>query len=325
MKLLWKLLLLAAIVLVVHGFIVWATTEAFDPRTDADLATIERAVSAPTDVLFLSASVNWFTAPGDNDRRKVSEILADELQVEVAEIDHAAYHLGVFDGICRYSSRTGSSPERHWVVSVNLRSFSNHWLLRPRWRFDELSRFLHGEEPSSSPVTDWTRRLIARPLRTFKAIPDPKAQYLNAPVFDGDRRVGTVSDVESSVEPLDHIIDRYAGTIHPDSERVQQLTALARCARQGGLRILFFVPPVDHEYCKAHYGDAFTERLRRNVTTLRGVLSDEGFELLDLSESLSSAHFAHDGRPDEHLTEGGRQSLARSLAVAAPRFRAYSR
>ena len=123
-----------------------------------------------------------------------------------------------------------------------------------------------------------------------------------------------MSDVESSVEPLDHIIDRYAGTIHPDSERVQQLEALARCARQNELRILFFVPPVDHEYCKAHYGDAFTERLRRNVTTLRGVLSDEGFELLDLSESLSSAHFAHDGRPDEHLTEGGRQSLARSLA-----------
>ena len=82
-----------------------------------------------------------------------------------------------------------------------------------------------------------------------------------------------------------------------------------------------FIPPVNHRYGEKLFGDIFAKRYGENVTKIRIVVEEQGYNLLDLSYILSSAMFAEENTPDETANELGRRSVAEKIISEIERIK----
>lgn len=79
---------------------------------------------------------------------------------------------------------------------------------------------------------------------------------------------------------------------------------------ENNIKLIPFVPPVNYQLGIELFGDKFEERYSRNLEALKLLISEKGFELLDLSHIITKAYFSHSSTPDETVNYEGRQIVA---------------
>ena len=322
-----KLGVLLLIVIPLHAVInlwIFPPQQKFVAGNDEYLERLDRFLAEKRDVLFFAASVNWYHSPEDADQRKISEMLDERLSEHlVGEVDHEAYHMGVYRAFCQYVASQGMVSPKLIVISANLRSFSTHWHKRPDWRFDDLQRYLMGTGKSARKniLNEAAYAITYRPFKIFKVYESDAVPFADLPVYDGDENVGPTSRFEtarrfpSAESTKQMIVYYYMQRIHEDHERLRQMVSIAELANRSGLRVLFYITPVDYQACDRRLGTRFSEQIRENARTICNALQREGHEVLNLSCSLPEDSFHYgDKFPNEHLNEKGLAFVAEKLA-----------
>jgi len=268
-------------------------------------------------IIMFGDSVNFSGSPNETDKRKISEILAALLATEhLITVDGRAYHLGVYDSYLHYALRHGKNKPKFLIVPINLRSFTTHWILNPGWRFDDLQRYLR----HAGLLYD----LLYRPLKSFKVGGDQEisqAEFQQAPVFDGWKRVGQVKEFDNPTFNEPSVTRKqakatyyYMQSIDRNNERMKQLLSFQKNIRKHKIPVLFYIGPVDYQACDALLDNRFTPQIQQNVATIRRELEKNGSSVLDLSFSLDSDGFYYRSPyPDEHLNHKGRSFVAAKI------------
>jgi hypothetical protein len=274
--------------------------------------------------LFLGDSVNFSYAKDDTDKRRMSAMLSERLPaLHVVAVDHKAYHLGVFDAVVRNLVRRGRSPQLV-LVPVNLRAFSSHWIHSPGWQFENLQRYLVWDSAGY--------RLVFRPLQSFRAFRDSyesQESFRSRPLRQGTSAPNTIGRILAMQEAqrtdtaaMRAAVDLYfMETIDERLRPMQDMLNLARRAREAGIRVLFYIGPVDGETCDRYTDGRFSQQTDRNAEKIVAALQAEGAAVVDLHRLLPASAFAYRSPyPDEHLNQAGRKAVAEALADHAGRL-----
>lgn len=259
----------------------------------------------------------------------------------VGEIAHPAYHLDLYLHYVRYILRGARRASQSVdllphaiIVPINMRSFSPEWNMRPGYQFEEEKVTL-----ALGPVLS---RILSRSLAVLGAFEPPisQAAFLNTMVYNGDTPIGTVADFERLTEedalgelqretefayhdvlPSEEDVGamaqaltyRYMTRLTVDHRQLQAMREIARLGDRAGVKILFYITPVNYQQGQRFVGEAFRTTLRGKMDLVQSVLGDEtGATLLDLGFDLEAFEFVD----MEHLRESGKTHVAEQLALA---------
>lgn len=317
-----KTLVLLALVLLLQ----MAVVAVWPPRIPEEVRTFDDALAKKTDVVFFGDSTVFWSTPGDATTESIATKLHNRLPGRsLHEVSHRAYHLGLYVDYCRRIAASRNRP-RLVVVTINMRNFSPHWDMRPEWQFEDLRvNLAHLDNPLF--------RIFHTPLSIFKIFKMEIArdQYLNTPVYDGLRKIGTVKEFDrlGKAEYSDESMKKkllfyYMGTITEHNRKVESMRQIVRILKSAGVPVLFYVTPIDYETGNRLLGERFRAQLEENVAYLNRVLREEGAASIDLSCALGTKEFdwpISKGYVDEHLREHGRQFVADRLYEAIEKTR----
>ena len=309
-----KLVVLAGLVLAGHAAIAFELW----PVTDRELVPLRRlkcihrldeSVKQAVDVVMFGDSVLAHSPKKDKDRRAISKILDKLLPDEhVAAVHHPAFHMQVYERLIEHALAGGRIPVKHFVVPINMRSFSTSWHLRPRYQFDALRRYLKYDGP--------LYRFAYRPLHIFKALEPPVSQvdFQSLAVYADDEYEGRVKDFLVDDAALSKFTFHYMEELRPDHPKMRAMTHIAQMTRDAGVDVVFFVYPLNLRYGETVEGPRLREHVQANIRTIQKVLSQYGQHALDLSDTIPPSFFSSSKTAGEHLSEKGRRFVARKLS-----------
>jgi len=276
------------------------------------------ATTSGNTYIYFSDSVDFYHSPEDKDKRSISSLLIDRLPGWQGHVvAHKAYHVGVYRSFLEYITKQSSSFPKVVVVPINLRSFSTYWMYNPSWQFLNLRQYLE--------YNSWIYRIFFKPIKGFqvsekKALPDSEYKRLTLNIrgeeygflrdYFGDQFRET-----SQANFIKKIYLYYGETIREDSIRLSELVELANLGKKIGIRVIFYITPVDFITCKQYVGEAIVNTFTQNIKKISGALRNKNVELYDFSFLLSPTHFYYGSPyPNEHLNQKGRGKLANQIA-----------
>jgi len=279
---------------------------------------LNRMLREGTDILYLGDCTDHTLAHTDLDKRPISQILREGAQGQnVQTLTHMAYHAGIFLEYARYLVKQ-PKPPKVVIMPINMRSFSPQWDYMPHYQFEIHKIILRG---------GLGKRLLYafyNPLRVFRYdfYSISREEYMAAPVYDGEQRVGTVADLtslgrikNSAENMLKKFILSYMYLLKPDHRKVLALLDLAQLLTARGIRVIFYLTPIDVQSGEKYLPNRFARRLKENTALIRQLLADKDVTLLDLSIGVGVEGFSWKDRiyPSEQLSETGRRYVAEEL------------
>ncbi len=290
------------------------------------------------EIAYLGDSTVLRIADEDRDRRSTAEMLATDLsgRARVLELSHGAYHMGIYYHMVSTFRVTRKRP-RVVVIPVNMRSFSPQWYLRPSWEFQAeiglLHRYCSGKglrlryrRTEASNGYEQTR--VEYPMTSLQTIGEFEKLRLSKP------------DSPAQQEERRRELFVYF-FLHPISEGhplLVKLTETVGLARALGLKIVFYMTPINTTAALKSVGREFEQHFSRNLQVVKDALTaekcfltangqsegndccDNPIVCMDLSQSLGSDCFFHDGSIDEHLNERGRRFVSKRIGTIVLRF-----
>jgi hypothetical protein len=322
-KFIIKLTVFLIILLFLQSFLTLYLLEIDDPRLKKyvfrfdEYTRLNKYLREKRDVIYFGDSTVYMFGKGDTDKRKMWRMLADSLMPDysLGNITHAAYHMDLYLEFCRYITRRKTHPQVI-IIPINMRSFSPEFDMRPQYQFEIEKIFLRG---------GISRQLLLafyKPLRAFSYDFSTvrREDFLNAPVFDGTRQVGVVSDFNNrsyftfSEKNLKNIfIFFYMYALDPGHRKLKSLEETAAVLSKHNIHAVFYTTPIDYQTGEKHFPGRFTKLVKSNTELIRSVLARGGAELLDLSTRLSSDGFTWRMYPNEYLNQKGRRFVVESL------------
>jgi len=92
--------------------------------------------------------------------------------------------------------------------------------------------------------------------------------------------------------------------------KLESLRRLIDTADRAGVKVYFYITPLDHERGEKYLGKEFSDQVKKNTETVCAIIESKKHQCLDLSFSLSSDNFINPNFPDDHLNEKGRLFVA---------------
>lgn len=284
-------------------------------------------------ILLLGDSVIFTAGPCDRDKRSVGEFLAETLGEPVQTLAHPANTPLVFTEQLRFLTNSPTRPEI-LIVPLNLRWLSVHWGDNPAYRFTLRRTWLTLADGALPAVAQWPslvhqllgaghpQQVLAwqqREVTTDWGQPLGKVIALEQgqPNRDLDCAAAPPLNEESKLLAAQYAY-HYASPPQNPAELIAALPALHRRANALGLRVLYYLTPIDAEAIALHGDPRIHAALERRKAQLRDTLSSLGAQLLDLSETLPHQRFIDRRYACEHLDDIGRKQLAQTLAKHLP-------
>lgn len=85
-------------------------------------------------------------------------------------------------------------------------------------------------------------------------------------------------------------------------------------AKENGVKVIAFIPPVNYELGEKIFGRRFDEKYSDNLKIIREIVDEMNVKLIDFSHSLSKEYFAELDTADESVNENGRRYLCERLS-----------
>lgn len=241
----------------------------------------------------------------------------------------------MFEYYCLFYNVCNLSPDLI-VVPINWRSFGTLWTNNPGWFCPELSAFVPLREKLFS---DYKNPVTVRGISTVKQIEYKiylrSSLYLTGlkawaleklgPFFKNtlDSNFGSnpwmttesaalaPKEGEKSPEALKETLRKdYPMEIEASNPTFVSLCALADAASDRGIKVLFFIWPLDQQYL-ADVGVLDKAALERSIKVIAKATDKKGIYLLDLSGLLEHKYFFD---ADAHCRVQGRRKIAEALA-----------
>lgn len=288
------------------------------------------SVSAQAQLLYLGESSNWTTAPGDTDKRSISDMASAQLEHDqLIDFTEPATHASFYR---RLLERIPEESDVHTVVvTMNLRSFGADWVhsrLEPQL---ERQMFLAEIKPSlwarlrlgfGSSVLDSPERQerIRNRLWALETLP-PDMPYPSTRLWDRNLNERGWLDAarvrrQDSTELACHYVKSYGFSIdtatHP---RIRDFDAIADLSRRRNWRLVFFILPENIRQAEALAGPELADLMRRNRDLIRDRYQNQGVEVVDRLEALPVSNFIDRDWTTEHYTLEGRKTAADALAL----------
>lgn len=293
----------------------------FFPNLPSDPADkIDAALKEKADVVLLGDSVLVAFYSQDNDKRTVSVMLQEKIpNIKLRAIDSLAYASDVYLEQVRYITRSDFKPKLV-IIPINIRSFSPQWDQRFDFQF-ELDKL--ELKFKNTPVFPYLKFLIN--FNLFNLVPISKSQFYNTPVYSGDKLIGTIKDFDNpeyenytDSHQKNKILLSYTYTLSTNHRKLKALEEIADLLFKNNIKVIFYLTPVDYETCEKYTGSSTKNQMVKNINLIKNSLNKNQGMLLDLSFKLQSKNFAWKDSLyiNEHLSQNGRQFLARELATS---------
>jgi len=311
-----KMALFVAVVGIAQSLIYWACGG--EESVLARLHDHKVALKEKPQVLFFGDSVLSDMEAGSPETSTIPLLLQARIpDTPIGVIADRAYSADLYQAFADYILRQEHLPKL-WIFEINLRSFSTGWEQRPEWQFEKEKILLAHDYPLF--------RIFFRPLsvfKTFRLTPINQQQFEMAPVYDGERAVGTIADFKKRPTLERLFVSNYMYGLQKDDQRLRQLVNLCGLLKNRGVAPMFYLTPVDYQSGDRALGPRFSRRIAENVKVLKVELSEAGCEPVDLSRRLPAEDFNWQGDhyPHEHLKEAGRRKVAAELYRAIDKIR----
>lgn len=317
-----KTLISIAILAVLLVLMNWVYTVFFfekDLMAHSDLIELSRKVTADScEMIYLGESSNKTYSYNDNDKRKISEMLADYFpERRCGDLTKEASHAEVYYYLLKNISR--ESKVQTVVVTMNLRSFGPNWIYSTlETAIQKQLVLIKGYPP-----------LLGRALLAFKAYPihtesewNQKAKLawdttpLEFPYPFPYHTVAEWCGQAATSELMKTFIKNYAFQIHPDNPRVKDFDRIVRLCRKRGWNLFFNLMAENTDLAEQMVGADLTYLMRENANWLVARYEAMGVTVVNNLEVVRDKDFIDRDWPTEHYCEEGRRTIARRVAEA---------
>jgi hypothetical protein len=282
-NLLLRITLLAALVISAQIGLV----RTYEDRNFPEKTVLDRQLEDGFDVLYLGDSSVFYADKDDTDMRFIDQMLDTMLpQQDVVSVAEEAFHMGVYLDFLGYLDRRQKIPPTV-VIPVHPGTFYGDWLIG--FPFDRQRIVLRF---SGTPGESFARAWLV-----FSEFDDS---------LDHAREYVATSAGATEYDPL-----------RPDNPRLRQAVAIADLLAARGVRIIFYVIPINISPANSDLDPELRRATRANIATIESALEAAGAIVLDLAGDLEPGYFS---QPDMlfngHLDAGGRAYIAGRLAAA---------
>ena len=232
--------------------------------------------------------------------------------IGICDIVSSSYGLDVYLAYCKYIERKKYHPKA-MIIPINMRSFSPEWDKRPEYQFLPDKALLGGEFLG----------FFYKPLSVFKYSPGAitRDEFNNSLVFNGDAPVGKVKDYDyhnyrgySQEGERKLFIFDYMYALKESHRKLQSMVSIARAMNKDGIKVIFYITPIDCDNGEKFLPGQFLKRLRANTSLIAHMLEKEGLEVLDLSTGLRAEYFSYNFPTIcEHMNADGVRSVAQEI------------
>ena len=304
-----------------------------DLMAHSELVTLSRkAATEHYELVYLGESSNKTYGNKDQDKRKISEMLDDDLpEVRCGDITKEAAHAEVYYYLLK--NIPDDNDIQTIVVTMNLRSFGANWINSSlETALQKQLVLIKGYPP-----------LMGRALLAFKAYPihdkaewNEKAKkawenetlvfpypfpYKTAAEWNRDIAKNGVNDSEGNrskalTELTAHFVKNYAFQIHDDNPRVKDFDRIVKLAKKRGWKLVFNILAENIDKAEELVGPDLTYLMRENVAYLTDRYESMGVTVVNNLEAVRDSLFIDREWPTEHYYQEGRQTIARNVAEA---------
>lgn len=322
---------LAAAVLVLLNWIYARWFYQKDLLTHSDI--IEASWKVATDSLelvYIGESSNKTYGYTDTDRRKISEMVAEQLPgMRCGDITKEASHAEVYYYLLKNIPK--ESRVETVVVTMNLRSFGANWIYSSlETALQKKLVLIKGYPPlmgrallafKAYPIHDkaeWNRLAKKSWEKTPLVFPYPfpyktTAEWNRAIAYEGVKDSLGQRD-KALTELTAHFIKNYGFQIHDDNPRVRDFDRIVKLAKQRGWRLVFNIMAENIDLADTLVGPDLLYLMRQNVEYLTNRYEGMGVKMVNNLEAVRDRDFIDREWPTEHYYQTGRQTIARNVA-----------
>ena len=270
-------------------------------------------------IVYFNDSVGDYTPETDHNKRSVGELLGYYLKKPVVEINHGAYHLGVYEAFSDYIISNKYKPELV-IIPINLRSLSMEWDTRPAYQFNNEIKMLKNESPillSLSYLFKRINRLFSDDKFSMyiEYIYNKEEKWENSPVFFDNMEKGIVKDYIGSFPTNDSAkkskyIFHYSYPLDNGHRKIANLKTIIKNYKSNNIPMFIYITPINYESGETYVGKNFTDITKKNIKIIKNAGNESGVKIHDLSYSLNQDYLAYPNEITEHLNETGRKFIA---------------
>lgn len=282
------------------------------------------------ELVYLGESSNRTYGEKDHDKRKISEMLAEQLpEVRCGDITQNAAHAEVYYYLLKNIPK--NSEVKTVVVTMNLRSFGANWIYSTLETALQKKLVLMKDYPP----------LMNRALLAFKAYPirteaewykkSQESREKELLVFPYPFPYKTTAEWDLAIasegvkdslgnrdqkrtELTAHFIKNYGFQLHDDNPRVKDFDRIARLAKERGWTLVFNIMAENTDLAMELVGDDLIYLMRENVDYLVNRYSKMGVLMVNNLELVRDPEFIDREWPTEHYFENGRKTIAEHVA-----------
>lgn len=239
-----------------------------------------------------------------DDKQKISlvEVISDKMGESNVKLltMHGMNMLGFYHIMmeqCKYISK----PEI-FVVMINFETLTGKQHLLPRSQHTKLMEMINNIIGNQSiEFSEYTNLTKSR-------IENVNAEFFTTNKYTTNNK-GNISEKASKL----FLKLNYMYNLDLNIEPMEYFIKIIDFCIENNIKLVPFVPPVNYELGIELFGDKFEACYSKNLEVLKFVISEKGFELLDLSHIITKTYFSHSSTPDETVNYEGRQIVANKI------------
>ena len=330
LKLLWRLLLVAALVI---GFNQLYSAYFWEDDLDIHAPMLPNllAMQDTCDVLYFGESSNFTTASVDTNKASISEMINAGTDLNVGTINHGAYHAGMYLPLIKQIT---SERVKTIIVTLNLRTFGQDVIhggseshLQKAARFYEpqpplLNRTLaalsfyddkSSHERDQLKWHDWTYDTLKSSVDSISFPTNTIRRWCEVVKFPDSNGIEDMTK-----RPLaDHYVKVYGFRIQEGNPMLLWMDEIHSYCLENGYRLIFNLMAENTQDAEAYIGKNLVWLMGVNRSMLVRRYERFGATVVDNLEAIDAEHFVDRATfPTEHYDQIGRQIIANNVLKA---------
>ena len=274
------------------------------------------------------------------------DIFRNDIKENVLEISAAAYTPFIYD---KYANviKEYSNDTKLIIIPINLRAFSSSWYQFPQYQFHQECAYLSiiNLRLNMICINEHIKNLIFSERIKIKT-EEFFEEIITAKGFLSSTRRSLFEDLEqdcsyeikenvtyscNNKEYLNQLIEyvqhgitlrqaikvmrynyHYAENIKDTNTSFLNIINLAKIFKEGNIKVLFYVTPLDIESIQKFSGNIVTNIINDNINLLENSLKGNNIYFLNLSDLLEKKHF-EEACACEHIDIGGKTKIVNNI------------
>lgn len=276
----------------------------------------EKQLNKSPDILYFSSSPNKALGPDDTDRRFISQMIQDSIDLQIEAIDTGAIHAGIFYSILKKIPK--HQQPKILVVNLNIRSHGANWIHSGLENSLQRNFVYWNHNPGVInhliASTKWYE--YKSPAEHRRAI-EYSEKFLELPFGGSHRTIKTWCDslfrVNKDSEEGMTMIRHFAFEINEENIQLERFDLITAWAKENKIPLIFVILPENVEKMERLVSPDLSNLVKKNALYLEDRYSKKGVHVLNLFDKAPEEIF-FESFPTEHYRSPGRAIIASAIA-----------